>query len=133
MQTACYTEIRAPRWGREEREVQIVKPKMDWVFGTNKSNALIHRVHHVRLRWWTYGPGGAYLVRLQSPRMMAVCNCGQYFPLDRERGKMCALPKPEAVICKACVGAGRNFPRGQKHEIPLGEAKVRLGCVELPG
>ncbi|HEX3985790.1 MAG TPA: hypothetical protein VHX13_04190 [Acidobacteriaceae bacterium] len=129
---AAYPEIIAPRWGAEEREYQTVAPKQPWVHGTGKNNALIHRIRVVRLRWWTCGRGGKYLIRLQSPRMMAVTNCGQWITIDSTRGKVCNLPKADAVICAACMGKGRNFPRHEKHEVPLALAKVRLGCVEVP-
>lgn len=132
MKTAAYMEIRAPRWGVEEKEVQIVAPKKPWVFGTGRGNALIHKINHIRLRWWDFGPGGHYLVRLQSPRIAAVCNCGRYIRLTDTSGRMCAVPKADAVICKACMGEGRNFPRGREHEISASLARVRLGCIEVP-
>lgn len=130
--TAAYNEIRVPRWGKEEKEYQIVKPRKPYVFGTNSNNALIHKVRHMRLRWWACGPRGQYLVRLQSPRMMAVTNCGRWIFVDGTKGKLCELPRPDAVFCAACLGKGRNFPRGEAHEVSRELAKVRLGCVEVP-
>ena len=129
--TAAYLDIKAPRWGPEERAYQTVAPRKPYVYGTARNNALIHVIRCVRLRWWDTGPRGAYLVRLQSPRMMAITNCGQWISIDSAKGKMCELPKPDAVVCKSCLGKGRNFPRGEKHEVPLALAKVKLGCVEV--
>ena len=100
--------------------------------GTGRNNALIHTIRCVRLRWWTCGPGGHYLVRLNTPRMMAVTNCNCWISIDGTKGKMCELPKPDAVMCAACQGKGRNFPRHGEHEVPLALARVRLGCVETP-
>lgn len=131
-QTAAYLDIMAPRWGKEESDVQIVPSRKPYVYGTNRNNALIHVVRHLRLRWWTYGADGHCLVRLQSPRMTAVTRCGRYISLNGVRGKTCALPRPDAVLCKACLGKGRNFPRGETHEVPVELARVRLGCVEVP-
>lgn len=128
--TAVYPEITAPRWGKEEREVQIVPARKPYVYGTNSNNALMHRVKHLRLRWWTYGPHGDYLIRLQSPRVTAVTLCGRYIPIDGTRGKTCELPRADAVLCGMCTGKGTNFPRGKKHAVPMQEAKVKLGCVE---
>jgi hypothetical protein len=130
-QLAAYTEIRAPRWGKEEREYQIVVPKKAYVYGTGRNNCLIHRISHIKLRWWTPGPEGGYLVRLQSPIMAAVCICGRYIRLSDASGKMCELPKPDAVLCGMCHGKGRNFPHNQKHEVPASLAKIRIGCIEI--
>ena len=132
VRTVAYPKITAPRWGPEEREYQTVAPKKPYVHGTGKNNALIHTIRCVRLRWWACGPAGRYLVRLNTPRMTAVTNCGAWISIDSAEGKMCALPKPDAVLCAACNGRGRNFPRHEKHEVPLALAKVRLGCVEVP-
>lgn len=131
-QTAIYPEITAPRWGIEEQEVQIVSPRKPYVYGTGKNSALVHKINYIRLRWWTYGPRGEYLIRLQSPRMAAVTNCGQWISIDSTRGKLCSIPKPDAVFCACCHGQGRNFPRNKQHVISLELAKVRLGCIEVP-
>lgn len=128
--TIAYEGITAPRWGPEEREYQTVKARKPYVHGTGKNNALIHKIRCVRLRWWTCGSNGHYLVRLNTPRMLAVTNCGQWISIDSAQGKMCELPKPDAVMCAACAGKGRNFPRREKHEVPLTLAKIRLGCME---
>jgi len=126
---AAYTEIRAPRWGKEESESQIVASKVPYVFGIGANNAVIHTIKHIRLRWWTTSAGGAYLVRLQSPRMIAETNCGTWRHIDGPRTKTCELPAPNAVMCAMCNGKGRNFPRKQQHEVPLALAKIRLGCA----
>src|SRR6185437_11763786 len=57
--TAAYLDIKAPRWGPEERAYQTVKPRKPYVYGTGRNNALMHVVRCVRLRWWTAGPRGA--------------------------------------------------------------------------
>lgn len=135
MQTSFYPEITAPRWGPEELEYHDVLPKKPWVYGTGKQNALIHRIRVVRLRWWTWEPDGQQLTRLQSPRMMAMTYCSRYIPIDSTKGKTCSMPKPDAVVCAACLGKGRNFPRSKnawQPEVPLKLAQVRLGCVEEP-
>jgi hypothetical protein len=130
MKIEAYLEIIAPRWGKEEREYQTVPPRKPYVCGTGKNNALMHKIKNVRLRWWGLGPRGEYLVRLQSPRMLAVTMCERWIPLHNTKGKICELPKEDTVLCAKCHGKGTNFPRGTKHEVPLPLAKVRLGCVE---
>lgn len=125
----AYTEITAPRWGKEEREYTIVKSHIPYVYATSRNACLIHKIDHVRLQWWACGPRGAYLVRLQSPRMIAVTNCQQWMSLDGTKAKACALPRPDAVLCKRCHGEGTNFPHGRSHEVPKALAKIKLGCI----
>jgi hypothetical protein len=54
----------------------------------------------------------------------------KYIRLSDTSGRTCAIPKPDAVLCAACQGKGRNFPRGKEHDVPMNLAKLRLGCVE---
>ena len=131
MQISAYTEIRAPRWGKEEKEYQIAKKHPKYVFGVGGNNALVHKIRCVRLRWWTVGPSGHYLVRLQSPRMFAECICGATKFIDSPRAKVCEMPAPDAVLCGRCMGTGTNFPRGREHDIPIREARVRLWCSDF--
>lgn len=102
MQIATYNEIRAPRWGKEEKDYQIVAPKKAYVYGTGRNNCLVHKINYIKLRWWTYGPGGHYLVRLESPLMSAETFCGRYIRLSDTSGKMCELPNPDAVPSAPC-------------------------------
>lgn len=69
------------------------------------------------------------MVRLQSPRMLAITNCQQWVSIDGTKGKTCALPRPDAVLCARCHGEGTNFPHGRTHKVPMSLAKIRLGCV----
>ena len=126
---AVFPEVRAPRWGKEESEYTLAKKHVPYVFSTSTGAALIHKINYVRLRWWTCGPGGKYLVRLATPRMGAVANCGAFFFLNSARAKMCITPRPDAVLCAMCHGKGRNFPRGGQHEVPRELAKIRKGCI----
>lgn len=126
---AAYTEIRAPRWGKEESERTLAKRIPSYIHGTSRNCSLLHKVIRVEMRWWECGPGGEYLVRLQSPRLFAHCACGMYFRMDNTSSKVCESPKPDAVLCGMCHGQGRNFPHGKEHKIPQRLAKVRLGCV----
>ena len=128
---ATYPEIRAPRWGKEESEYELAKKHPEYVFGVGANNALVHKIRCVRLRWWTTSPSGAYLVRLQSPQMFAECICGATKSIDSPKAKVCELPAPNAVLCARCMGTGRNFPRNKPHDVPLREAKVRLGCADF--
>jgi len=124
-----YPEIRAERWGKEEREFTLVKKHPKYIFSSSRNAALIHRIREVRLRWWTYGPGGHYLLRLQTPRMFAECYCGMSFRLHDTSAQVCEIPAPDAVLCAMCHGQGRNFPRGRKHEVSMSLAKIRKGCL----
>jgi hypothetical protein len=126
---AAYTEITAPRFGTEEREYSIAKHHPPYVYGTGRNNCLIHKINYVKLRWWTHGPRGDYLVRLQSPHIFAVANCGAWFALDGTKAKSCTLPRPDAVLCAKCHGEGTNFPHGRPHKVSRGLARVRLGCI----
>lgn len=126
---SAYTEVRAPRWGAEENSVTYAKRIPKYVHGARGNAALLHRVLRVRLRWWTCGPNGNYLVRLQSPRLLAECVCGMTFRISDTSAKVCESPKTDAVLCGRCHGRGRNFPRNHEHEVPMSLAKIRLGCV----
>jgi len=126
---AAYTEITAPRWGKEEREYKVVKSRVPYIYGTGRNNCLIHKINYVRLKWWEVGPRGEYLVRLQSPRMTAITNCGQWMYMNGTESKVCAMPKPDAVLCARCHGEGTNFPQGRPHKVSKQLAKVRLGCI----
>jgi hypothetical protein len=129
MSVATYTEIRAPRWGKEEREYVIAKSSRPYAYSTGANSCLVHKVLHLRLRWWTAGPRGEYLVRLQSPTIFAVTNCGQSLSLNNASARSCALPKSDAVRCARCHGEGVNFPRGMEHKVSKRIAKVKLGCI----
>lgn len=129
-ETALYDGVTAPRWGKEENEYQIVAPRKPYVYGTNSNNALVHAVAYMKLRWWEHDYH--CMRRLQSPRIFAYTKCGRSIRLHDTSGKACEVPKPDAVMCAACQGKGRNFPRGKAHEVPLEIAKVKLGCVEQP-
>lgn len=127
---AVFPEVRAPRFGAEESTYTVAKKHPPYVFSTAPGAVLIHVVSYVRLRWWTYSPGGAYLLRLASPTMMAVANCGQFFSLEGTRAKTCLAPSAEAVLCGMCAGKGRNFPRdGRPHEVSRELAKIRKSCI----
>ncbi len=127
--TAAYTEIIAPRWGKEESEYTLAKRTPKYIYGASGNSCLIHKVREVRLRWWTCGPNGSYLVRLQNPRMLAECMCGMSFRIEPGASVACELPKPDAVLCGRCHGEGTNFPQGREHKVPKRLARVRLGCI----
>lgn len=127
--TAAYP-ITAPRWGKEERERTYAKRVPKYVFGTSGNCSLVHKVLRVQMRWWEVGLNGQYLVRLQSPRMIAECGCGAFFHISSTKAKTCEVPKQDAVICGRCLGNGPSFPRGKQHDVPMRLAKVRLGCME---
>lgn len=126
---AVFPEVRAPRWGKEESEYTRAKKHPPYVYGTSGNACLIHKVNYVRLRWWTYGGGGSYLIRLSTPRMIAVTNCQRWYSLDSTRAKTCATPRSDAVLCAACHGTGRNFPHGREHAVSKEMAKIRKGCI----
>jgi hypothetical protein len=95
---------------------------------------LIHKVASVMLRWWD----GNYdhMVRLRNPVIIAetVCGMSKFIKQSgRIKGQFCAIPKPDAVLCKKCFGeASATFPRRDatsKERARL--AKVKLGCIAL--
>ncbi len=120
--------MRAPRWGREERDVTLAKKHPPYIYGTSHNACLIHKINHVRLRWG-YGSNGEYLIRLASPMMIAVTNCHMWWSLDSARAKTCSIPRPDAVLCAACHGLGRNFPKNREHAVKRETAKILKGCV----
>lgn len=128
---AVFPEVRAPRWGAEEREFTLAKKHAPYVFSTSRGAALIHKVNRVELRWWDTGGGGEYLVRLAAPRITAIANCGVWFHLNSTRAKVCTVPAPDAVLCAMCHGEGRNFPRGREHKVSRELARIRKSCIAV--
>jgi hypothetical protein len=51
--------------------------------------------------------------------------------VDCGQERVCAIPHPKAVLCKACEGKGKNFPMGAKHEVTKKNARKRIGCTEI--
>jgi hypothetical protein len=126
---SAYTDITAPRWGKEEKEYTLVKKHPPFVYGTSRNACLIHKIREVRLRWWTTSSDGHHLVRLQTPRMTAETNCSMWFQLNSGNGATCAMPNPDAVLCAKCHGLGVNFPKGRQHLVSRAIAKINKSCI----
>jgi hypothetical protein len=125
---AVYAEVTAPRGGKEEHEWVPVKRFRKYVFSTSKNGCLIHRVMDAKLRWWDHT--WHYMLRRQHPYIIAHSYCGLSFRIDSTKAKTCDIPAPDAVLCAACHGEGRNFPRGKEHKISKELAKIHKGCME---
>jgi len=110
-----------------------------YVYSTGHNGALIHKVSYVMVRWWK----GSYdkMIRLKKPAIIAetVCGMAKHIQTDGDwrRNRMpaafCAIPKPDAVLCKRCEGVAiSTFPRkdpDSKERLKL--AKVKLGCIAV--
>jgi hypothetical protein len=127
-QIALYDGVTAPRGGKEEREHDYAKTFLPYVYSTSRNAALVHRVLRVQVRWWDCAM--THMLRRQSPILIVECACGMFFRINGAKAKMCEIPKPDAVLCGACNGKGRNFPRRRPADIPLSLAKIRIGCIE---
>ncbi len=110
------------------------KTHPQYVYSSNHQGYLIHKVHHVTLHWWQ---GSMHrMIRLRNPLMIAetVCGMSKFIQTGgRIRASFCAIPKPDAVLCKKCLGeAVATFPRKDptsKERARL--AKVKLGCIAI--
>jgi hypothetical protein len=78
---------------------------------------LIHRVERAEA-WW-YDHQCDRLIRRQSPVLLAYCFCGMSFRIEAGRGKTCAVPSPEAVICGKCQGERATFAWKDKDGRPI--------------
>lgn len=127
---AAYEGANLPRphpWSEPPPAIRAKKhPK--FVHGRVGMAMLLHRIDYVEVRWYDYGYGE--FVRLKHPAMSARTACGAWFSLRAGKSGTCELPKPDAVICGMCTGAGRIWPRGEKNpRVTKRQAKDRLGCV----
>ena len=73
------------------------KKKVKYAEHTGWESDKIHRwvlnqIREVRLRWWTCADDGHHLVRLQSPRVLAITNCSQWISIDNSGGATCEIP-----------------------------------------
>jgi hypothetical protein len=106
-----------------------------YVYSTGHNGMLIHKVASVTLRWWQ--GSGDRMIRLRHPQVIAetICGMSKFIQTQKHRmsASMCAIPKPEAVMCKRCMGeAISTFPRRDptsKERARL--AKVKLGCIAI--
>lgn len=99
---------------------------------------LVHRVREVVAQWYDPAPPlGENLIRLESPRLTYVTNCGQWFygGVEREkRAQTCRIPQEQAVLCGRCDGTGPVFGRGlHERMVTRADARKRLGCVAVVG
>jgi hypothetical protein len=105
-----------------------------YVYSTNHQGCLIHTVKEVELWWWQ--PRMDKMIRLRNPRMIAhtVCGMSKFIQTGgRIRASFCAVPKPDAVLCKKCLGeATSTFSRRDpKWREATMAARVKLGCIAI--
>src|ERR1700690_2321909 len=102
-----------PDFTDHEFGVTYAKKFSPYVYSTGHNGSLIHKVSHVSLRWWK----GSYdrMVRLRNPQIIAgtICGMSKFIQTGKRlSASMCAIPKPDAVLCKRCMGeAISTFPR----------------------
>jgi hypothetical protein len=126
--------IRIPRPQPDNWDFGITYAKKfpPYVYSANGTGCLIHKVQHVQINWWTRDWN--YLIRLDTPVMIAQTICGMHKRIEpgRMRSALCALPKPEAVLCGKCHGQPANFPRkNPESKAQRRIAKRNLGCIAL--
>lgn len=117
----------------EDHDFGVTRPKRhaQYVY-SNQNGALIHKVSHVSLSW--YQAQSDHLVRLTTPNMTIRTICGQQFFGSKNRGgkqrlTMCAIPKPDAVLCGKCHGEEATFGKHGNAPCDKRAATARLGCI----
>src|SRR5277367_1039429 len=95
-------------WGKTQ-----LKRHPQYVYSTGHKGQLIHKISHVTVRWWQGSMDR--MVRLRKPVIIAETICGMSKFVQsggRLKASMCEIPKPDAVMCKRCLGeALSTFPR----------------------
>ncbi len=121
-----------PDFSDWEFGVTYAKTFPQYVYSLGHNGQLIHKVAYVSLRWWE----GCYdkMVRRRNPLIIAetVCGCSRFIQSGgRLRAAFCEIPKPDAVLCKRCLGeAMSTFPRKDpKSKQRQQMAKIKLGCL----
>ena len=105
----------------------------EYVYSSNHQGYLVHKVHHVTLHWWRGSMD--QMIRLRHPQMIAetVCGMSKFIQTGgRIRASFCAVPKPDAVLCKNMSRRRQYVPRKDptsKERARL--AKVKLGCIAI--
>ncbi len=94
-------------------------------FVYSRRGFLVHEVQSIEFDW--YDRTCCDKTRRKDPRTIYHTVCGMMFYMGREQ--TCAIPDKDAVLCKACRGEGKNFPKGAAHEISKPDARNRLGCA----
>ena len=121
-----------PDFGNHSFGQTVLAKHPKYVYSTSRGAMLIHKVLYVKAYW--YEPMYDRLLRLETPKLVAVANCQQAFfihlPRDRRkfRASFCEVPKPDAVLCGACHGEPRPFGKRGKPPCSKELAKIRLGC-----
>ncbi|SRR6266851_1526846 len=122
--------IPRPRPDNWDFGITYAKKFPPYVYSANGMGCLIHKVVHVEIHWWEYS--WETLVRRDTPVMIAETICGMHKRLEtgRMRSALCAVPKPDAVLCGKCHGAPANFPRkNPASRAARYEARRKLGCI----
>ena len=124
-----------PDFADHEWGVTYAKDYPTFVYSLGRNGQLIHRVSLVSIRWWR----GSYdrMIRLRKPRIIAetVCGMSKFIQTESSKNRMrasfCEIPKPDAVICRRCMGeALSTFPRKDPNSKERQKmAKIALGCV----
>jgi len=102
-----------------------------YVYSTNTSASLIHRVRYVELRWYEVFTRDS-LKWLNNPNIMVITKCSQQYYLKSRKGKgfqMCEIPDANAVMCGSCSENKPTFKKGVESSKARKIAHTRLGCV----
>lgn len=103
-----------------------------YVYSTDGTGCLVHKIARVELYWYRVGGVGDYLVRLNEPRMTAYTVCGAMRYLTPRASRTCVVPDPDAILCGRCHGDVATFGKygpALKAGITRREAHTKLGCV----
>jgi hypothetical protein len=112
--------------------ITFAKKFAPYVYSANGMGALIHKVKQVELHWWQYSMDR--LIRREAPVMIAETICGVHKRIEtgRMRSAMCAVPRPDAVLCGKCHGQPANFPRKDpESKAAKRAARKKLGCMAV--
>jgi hypothetical protein len=123
-----------PDFGNPEFGKTYAKTFPKYVYSTNHQGYLIHAVREVEFHWWQANMDK--MIRLRNPRMIAHTICGMSKFIQtagRIRASFCAVPKPDAVLCKKCLGEAmstfsRRDPQWRERVMT---ARVKLGCIAI--
>lgn len=100
-----------------------------YAFSKSANACLIHEVDTAVHRWYELTEGGSRFRRMKQPEIIVRTKCGMPLYIEGGRATMCAIPNPDATMCKRCQGQGPTFTRAKESWDARREAKKHIGCV----
>ena len=112
----------------------LLKKFPPYAYSSGANAALVHKIAKVEARWYDV-ISAEHLRRRDTPKLIATAICGHTMFLTSAHclqsgpAKMCAIPRPDAVLCGMCHGTGRVFKRDGSDVQKRREAHRKLGCI----